>query len=185
MTTETVTLFFALLAVLCQVAVVGAIVLAVVGRFSAPVARVRSALAAQVRPQALALAAVVALVATLGSLYLSEVADFVPCRLCWFQRISMYPLVVVIGVGAIRRDGGCRLPAAILASIGAAISVWHLLIERYPNLDGGSCDVSAPCSFKWVEELGYLTIPGMALSGFLAILVLLAVARPVGDDGLG
>lgn len=180
MDTDTVTLFFALLATLAQAGVALAVVLAVGGRFSTVLARARTAVAAQVAPQALALAAAVALTATLGSLYLSEVADFPPCRLCWFQRIAMYPLVVVLGVGAVRRDPGARLPAGILAGIGACISSWHLLVERYPTLESGSCDPANPCSIKWVTELGYLTIPGMALSGFALILVLVAVARPTG-----
>lgn len=177
MDTETVTLFFALLAVLAQVGVAAAIVLAIVVRLSPAADRATAPLRDQLAPQALALAAVVALVCTLGSLYLSEVANFTPCRLCWFQRIAMYPLVVVLGVGAIRRDAGARLPAAILATAGAAVSVWHLLVERYPTLESTSCDPANPCSFKWVEELGYLTIPGMALSGFALILVLLALSR--------
>ena len=176
---ETFFLFFALLATLAQVAVIAAIVLAVGGRFLAPLARVRAQVAAELAPQALAMAAVVALVSMLGSLYLSEVAHFPPCRLCWFQRVAMYPLVVVLGVGAIRKDPGARLTGAILAGIGACISVWHLMVERYPNLESGSCDPLNPCSIKWIEQWGYLTIPGMALSGFALILVLLAVARPV------
>jgi disulfide bond formation protein DsbB len=176
--TETVTLFFALLATVAQLAVVGALVLAVGSRFSPALARAKAAVLAEVAPQALALAAAVALVATLGSLYLSEVADFPPCRLCWFQRIAMYPLVVVLGVAAVRRDAGARLTGGILAAIGGAISIWHLLIERYPTLESSSCDPTNPCSFKWVEEWGYLTIPGMALSGFALIGVLLLIARP-------
>lgn len=182
MDTDTVTLFFALLATLAQVVVVVAIVVAIGARFSSALARLRDAIVREVGPQALAMAAVVALVCTLGSLYLSEVADFLPCRLCWFQRVAMYPLVVVLGVGAVRKDAGARLTGAILAGIGACVSVWHLLIERYPNLESGSCDPNNPCSFKWVEKFGYLTIPGMALSGFALILVLLAVARPVPSE---
>lgn len=179
MNTDTVTLFFALLATLAQLSVVAAAVLAVGSRFSPAVARVRDQVLAQVAPQALGLAAAVATVAMLGSLYLSEVAHYPPCKLCWFQRIAMYPLVVVLGIGAVRKDANARLTGAVLAGIGACISIWHLLVERYPNLSSGSCEASNPCSIKWVEEWGYLTIPGMALSGFALILVLLAVARPV------
>ncbi|MCB1040986.1 MAG: disulfide bond formation protein B [Acidimicrobiales bacterium] len=178
MDTQTVTTLFAILATVAQAAVVVAIVLAVGGRFSPPLARVRDAIRARLAPAAMGLAAVVALVAMLGSLYLSEVADFPPCRLCWFQRIAMYPIVVVLGVGAIRRDANARLTGAIFAGVGACISVWHLLVERYPTLEGTSCEITNPCSVKWVEKWGYLTIPGMALSGFALILVLLAVARP-------
>lgn len=182
MSTDTVTLFFGLLATLCQLGVLVALVLAVGGRFSPAIARLRATVAAEVGPQALGLAAAVAATSMLGSLYLSEIAHFPPCRLCWYQRIAMYPLVVVLGVGAVRKDLGARLPGAILAGIGALISMWHLLVERYPTLSSGSCEVANPCSIKWVEEFGYLTIPGMALSGFAAILVLLAVARhPVAD----
>jgi disulfide bond formation protein DsbB len=177
--TDVVTLFFALLATAAQVAVIVAVVLWLGSLASPAIGRVKASVLAVVGPQALALAAVVALVCTLGSLYLSEVAHFLPCRLCWYQRTAMYPLVVVLGVAAIRRDQGARLTGAILAGMGACVSVWHLLVERYPNLESGSCDPANPCSFKWVEELGYLTIPGMALSGFALILVLLAAARPV------
>ena len=172
------TLFFALLATLAQLVVVVAMVLWVGARFSSTVAGWKRELLAQIGPQALTLAAIVATVCTLGSLYLSEVAHFPPCRLCWFQRTAMYPLVVVLGVAAVRKDYGARLTGAILAGLGATVSAWHLLVERYPNLESSSCDPLNPCSIRWVERLGYLTIPGMALSGFALILVLLAAARP-------
>lgn len=178
MDTDTVTLFFALLAVLAQVAVVVAVVLAVGGRFSPGLRRAGRQVADQVGPQALALAAVVALVCTGGSLYLSEVAHFLPCRLCWIQRGAMYPLVPILGVAAVARWRGVRRYAAVLAGLGACTSVFHILVERYPNLETSSCDPANPCSIKWVEELGYVTIPTMALSGFALVLVLLAVARP-------
>lgn len=178
MDTDTVTLFFALLATLAQVAVLGAFVLAVGGRFSPRLAAARDRAVAEVGPQALTLAAVVALVCTGGSLYLSEVAHFPPCRLCWYQRAAMYPLVPILGIAAITRFHRVRPYAAAIAVVGAGISIYHLLVERYPSLESSSCDPNNPCSIKWVETFGYLTIPGMALSGFALILTLLAVARP-------
>lgn len=189
MDTETTTTFFALLAILAQAAVVGAVVLAVAGRFVPAVGRVRSAVAAAIAPQAVALAAVVALVCTLGSLYLSEVANFLPCRLCWYQRFAMYPLVVLLGVAAVAgRTGGAgstartvgrrlRVVAAVLAAVGGLVSIYHVAVERFPSLEGAtSCDPANPCSLIWVEHFGYVTIPVMALSGFALILTLLAIA---------
>jgi disulfide bond formation protein DsbB len=136
---------------------------------------------------ALPLAAAIATVATAGSLYLSEVAGYVPCTLCWYQRIAMYPLVIVLGVAAWRRDRGVWRTALPIAAIGAAIAVWHIAIERNPSL-GGACDPAAPCSLLWVNEFGFLTLPTMALIGFVAIAVLSLAARaataadPVADD---
>ena len=153
MTTATVTLFLALLAVVAQIAVV-------------------------VGPQALALAAFVAVIATAGSLYFSEVAHFTPCKLCWYQRIAMYPLAPTLVVATIRRDLGVRVYGAILAVVGALVATYHVLLERYPTLESSICDPTNPCTLIWVERFGYLTIPGMAPSGFALILVLLAIVRP-------
>lgn len=178
MDTETITLFLALLAVLAQLTVVAAVVLVVGGRFSPAVRTVGRRVAAEIGPQALGLAAVVALVCMGGSLYFSEVAHFLPCRLCWYQRAAMYPLVVILGVSAITQFHRIRPFAAALAGVGACVSIFHILVERYPNLETSSCDPANPCSLIWVEKFGYLTIPTMALSGFALILVLLAVARP-------
>jgi len=130
------------------------------------------------RDLALPLATAVAAVATAGSLYLSEVAGYVPCLLCWYQRIAMYPLVIILGVAALRRDRAVWLTAVPIASIGAAVSMWHIMIERRPEL-GGVCDPVAPCAMKWVEEFGFLTLPTMALIGFGTIIVLTLTARVV------
>jgi disulfide bond formation protein DsbB len=180
MDTATVTLFFALLAVVAQVAVVAAVVLAVGGRWSPGLRRMRERLVAELGPQALGLAAAVAAVCTAGSLYLSEVAHFPPCRLCWYQRGAMYPLIVVLGVAAWTRSRAIRAVALAIAAVGAATSSYHMLVERYPTLETSSCDPANPCSIIWVEELGYLTIPTMALSGFVLIIALVAIARPAG-----
>jgi len=171
MDTETGTLFLALLAVAAQVAIVGVAVLAIAARPA--LATLRDVLG----HQALQLAFVVALVSTVGSLWLSEGAGFTPCRLCWYQRIAMYPMTVILGVAAWRRDGSVRWYALPVAAIGATISVWHILIERFPSLESStSCEVANPCSIIWVERFGYLTIPTMALSGFVLIITLLLLA---------
>ena len=125
---------------------------------------------------ALPLASAVAWVATLGSLYLSEVAGFVPCTLCWYQRIAMYPFTVILTVSALHRDHRAWRTVVPIAVIGGGVSVWHVAIERNPAL-GGACDPAAPCALKWVEEFGFLTLPTMALIGFVTIVVLTLVAR--------
>lgn len=176
MSTDQVSLFLALLAVTAQA---GAIALAVT--LAVRALRPRSAwphqALAAVRPAALVLAATVAIVATLGSLYYSEVADFPPCRLCWFQRIGMYPLALLLPIAAWRRDPQVRWYGLPLALVGGAISVYHMVIERNPSLESGACEATNPCSIIWVEELGYLTIPTMALSGFVIIALLLALPK--------
>ena len=177
MSTDTGTLFLALLAIASQLTIAVVVVLALASRPT--LARLRAALG----DQALQLAFVVALVATLGSLWLSEGAHFVPCRLCWYQRIAMYPLSVILGIAAWRRDVSVRVYALPVAAIGASISIWHMLIERFPSLESASsCDPANPCSLIWVERFGYLTIPTMALSAFALIATLLLLA-PKESDG--
>jgi disulfide bond formation protein DsbB len=112
------TLLFALLAIAANVATIVIVVVAVGGRFSAGVADQRDSLFESMREYELWFAFTVALVATLGSLYLSEVAHFEPCRLCWYQRIAMYPLALILGIAAARRDHGIRVYAAPIASFG-------------------------------------------------------------------
>jgi disulfide bond formation protein DsbB len=185
MNVESVSLFLALLAVLAEAGVVVAVILAVGGHVSSRIGDARSAVARMVGDQALGLAFVVAAVAMAGSLYFSEVASFPPCRLCWYQRIAMYPLVPLLGIAAVRRDRGIAPYAAALAGVGALISAYHVLLERYPSLESSVCEPTNPCTLIWVRRFGYLTIPAMALSGFAVILALLAVAaatRTSADD---
>jgi disulfide bond formation protein DsbB len=176
--TETVSLFLALLAVVAQVAVAGAVGSTVAGRFVPGAARLRSRLVDDFGPYALELALAVAVVSMTGSLYFSEVAHFTPCKLCWYQRIAMYPLVPMLGIAVWRRDRNVRRYALPLAVIGGLISTYHVLLERFPSLETGACDPNNPCSLRWIEELGYLTIPTMALSAFALIVTLLLASRP-------
>ena len=162
--------FLGLLAVVALAATVAAIVMLVTRRVPAWAPRA-----------ALPAAAAIAGVTTLGSLYYSEVAGYPPCLLCWYQRIAIYPQVVILGVAAWRRDVQVWRTAVPLAAIGAAISAWHVVIERNPAL-AGPCDPDNPCTLVWVEEFGFLTIPTMALIAGLAIVALTLLARHGADD---
>ena len=186
MNVETMATLFALLTVVANIAVIAIAVIAIADRdgFSGLKRSAWSTLG----PSALWLAFAVALTATLGSLYLSEVAHFVPCKLCWYQRIAMYPLVPILFVAALKRDAGVWRYAAPLAAIGSAISIYHYQLERFPDQTSVSCTLEAPCTVVWIWKFHYISIPFMALSGFALIVALLLVARATArpdtdDDG--
>lgn len=119
----------------------------------------------------LALASLVAVGATVGSLYFSEVENFVPCELCWFQRIAMYPLAVILPIAALRRDDGIRPYAIAVAGIGALISMYHIQLQLFPD-QGSSCAADAPCTLKYLDIFGFVSIPWLALGSFTLILLL-------------
>jgi disulfide bond formation protein DsbB len=167
---DDVTTILAVLATVGAVAGIGGAVAAVLPGVGS---RLRAALAGQGVP----LAWLVAVVATLGSLSLSEGVHLTPCRLCWYQRIAMYPLVVVLGVGWLRRDAGARLTGAVLAGLGLAVNLWHVAVELWPSLEGDRCDPNNPCSLRWVEVWGFWTIPRMATVAFALVLLALALDR--------
>lgn len=126
----------------------------------------------------------VAALATAGSLYYSEIVGFTPCRLCWFQRIAMYPLSLVLLIAAIRRDEAVRWYALPVAAVGAMIAAYHYLLQWFPRLETASCDPAAPCAAFYVREFGFVSIPFMALMGFIAIVVglLRPMTPPNGDQ---
>ena len=177
MDVATVTLFLALLAVGSQAAVLGLVALRLLARRSAGARRREADLGAALGPWVLTLAFAVALTATLGSLYLAEVARFPPCKLCWYQRIAVYPLVPLLGLASWRRDRGVRPYALALIAVGLPISLYHVVLERVPSLEGGACDPLNPCTIIWVQRFGYLTIPAMAATAQALVGALLLFVR--------
>jgi disulfide bond formation protein DsbB len=107
---------------------------------------------------ALPLAALITTTAMLGSLYFSEIVNYVPCRLCWYQRAAMYPHIAIV-----------------LASVGSAISTYHWFLERFPDLDAGVCDANLPCSIVWFENFGFVTLAFMAFTAFFTTIVLVTI----------
>jgi disulfide bond formation protein DsbB len=123
-------------------------------------------------------AGIMGILTMLGSLYMSEVAHFEPCRLCWYQRIAAYPLGLLLLMAFLRRDHGIRPYIWLLTGIGIAISTYHVLIEHFPSLETGACEVSNPCTIRWVEKFGFLTLPAMAWLAFASIAAVTWLAGP-------
>jgi len=183
--THNVIVLLAVLGVVGQVAVAVLVVAAVfrVAGIPGPLLGIRSA----VWGYELWLAFAVTAVATGGSLFFSEVANFVPCELCWFQRIFMYPLAIVTLLAAIANDHRVARYLLPLPVIGAGISVYHILVEERVVGQTTACLISAPggCAVKWIDEFGYVTIPVLALTAFVLAFAFLAFAafEPSADEG--
>ena len=121
----------------------------------------------------------IALVATVGSLFFSEVMQLPPCVLCWYQRIAMYPLVLIIGSGIIMRDPRLKNYALPLCLAGLAVSVYHNLLY-YGILPASiiPCAEGVSCTSRQIEWLGFITIPLLALTAFVSIAISLWLYKP-------
>lgn len=179
MSVATVELFFGILALVAFAAVVGVNALRALARVSTSAGTAYASVARVIAPSALSIAWFVAFLATAGSLYFSEVAGFEPCRLCWYQRIAMYPLVVLLAIAAARRERAGAIYAGALAAIGAVIAAYHVALEWFPSLDSGACDPNNPCTLIWFRVLGFISLPTLALAAFLFIMTVLSVRPPL------
>jgi len=122
----------------------------------------------------------VAAIAMGGSLWFSEAANFPPCQLCWYQRIAMYPLVIILAVGAARRDGAAAVYALALALVGGLIALYHTALEWFPALDAGACSATTPCTLVWFRTFGVISLPVLALTAFalIAVILLIRIRHP-------
>ncbi|HET7577716.1 MAG TPA: disulfide oxidoreductase [Bacillales bacterium] len=116
-----------------------------------------------------------AIVATGGSLYFSEIRGFIPCELCWYQRILMYPLVILLGIACFRGDKHIIPYILPLSIIGGCFSIYHYSEQKFsaPSI----CTAGpVPCSGEYINWLGFITIPLMALTAFVIITVVLSIS---------
>lgn len=112
----------------------------------------------------------VSLIATLGSLYFSEIRGFIPCDLCWFQRIFMYPLVILLGIATFQSDTSGKKFILPLSIVGSIISFFHYLEQKVPGFGGiKPCVSGVPCSAEYINWFGFITIPFLALIAFTLI----------------
>lgn len=119
---------------------------------------------------------VAALIATIGSLYFSEVLQYIPCTLCWYQRIFMYPLAIMLGIAFYQNDRGIVKYALPLSIIGMIISGYHTALQKIPYLQQFEmCKSGVPCSKDYINWLGFITIPILAFTAFTIITICLVV----------
>lgn len=169
---------FTVLTLLANAFVVLALVAALVALVSASARQSLRGVLTKTAPFATRAAAAVAVVTTLGSLYYSQVIGWLPCELCWYQRICMFPLSAILVVGVIRRDKGVAWYALPFLVAGIPLALYHWLVERVPSLaEGSSCSAFVPCSIPYFQELGYITLAFMDMSAFILIAVLLIIGR--------
>jgi disulfide bond formation protein DsbB len=119
-----------------------------------------------------------ATVSTLGSLFFSEVMQFAPCSLCWYQRIFMFPLAVVLLVGLFPPDAKCVKYALPLALGGWVVALYHALLHMgiIPE-SAAPCQQGVSCSEEYIDLLGFLSIPLLSLISFSGIAALLVVLK--------
>ncbi|HEY0827993.1 MAG TPA: disulfide oxidoreductase [Bacilli bacterium] len=116
---------------------------------------------------------VIAFIATIGSLYFSEIASYLPCKLCWYQRIMMYPLVIILGIAAAKKEYRTAQYVLPMTIIGGCISLYHYLMEKTTWIESSNTTCGPiPCDYEWINWLGFITIPFLALTAFMLITIL-------------
>ncbi|KAA1039520.1 disulfide oxidoreductase [Macrococcus equipercicus] len=121
---------------------------------------------------------VIAIIAMLGSLYFSEIRHFVPCEMCWYQRILMYPLVVIIGFAALNDFYPFKYLVMTFSIIGLGFSVYHYMEQKIPGFSPvKACVGGVPCNVQYINWAGFITIPFLAGTAFLLITILMFLIR--------
>src|SRR5699024_2029507 len=121
---------------------------------------------------------IVSVVATLGSLYFSEIRGFIPCELCWYQRILMYPLAFILGIATFKNDVTVKKYVLPLTIIGWFISLFHYLEQKVPGFAKiKPCADGVPCTTEYINWFGFITIPFLAFVAFTLITVLMFLIK--------
>jgi len=181
--TDTLKTLFALLTFVCAGATVFSVVVLIAARRARPDSALES-LRIALGDLSLWMAWLVAAVTMAGSLYFSIGAHYLPCELCWYQRICVYPLTAILLVAALRRDRGVWMYAGIPALVGVIIAAYHTQLQAFPE-QKTFCDMANPCTNRFVWEFGFVSLPLMNLVALLFIITMLVVAattRPRPDD---
>lgn len=115
---------------------------------------------------------IIAVFASLSTLFLSEIAGLLPCELCWYQRICMFPQIVVLGVAYFVHDAKAKITSLALSVIGLIIASYHILLQIYPAYFPCS-DRAANCAVEQFKFFGYVTIPVMSATVFSLLILLM------------
>ncbi|MBT2666156.1 disulfide bond formation protein B [Bacillus sp. ISL-4] len=120
----------------------------------------------------------VSVIATLGSLYFSEIRGFTPCELCWYQRILMYPLALILGIGTFQNDSSVKRFVLPMAITGWFISSYHYLLQKVPGFAPiKPCANGVPCNAQYINWGGFITIPFLAFTAFTLIIIFMFLLK--------
>jgi len=170
--------FFALMTLAALAGAIGIALLSLGGRFSPALARGNGRLQDDFGDWAYWIIFLIALVSMLGSLYYSETVGYPPCSLCWYQRIVMYPLVVIMGIAAFKRDTRIRIYVLPLMVIGSILALYQYIIGYVPDAEVLGCSLDVSCTERYIWEFGFVDFPFMSLVGFSLMIALMLWASP-------
>ncbi|HHK5536748.1 TPA: disulfide oxidoreductase [Bacillus mobilis] len=121
---------------------------------------------------------IVSMIATLGSLFFSEILGFIPCELCWYQRIMMYPLCIILGIATFYNEKNMKKYVLPISIIGGSISLYHYAIQKIPGVSEiNPCVQGVPCNVDYINWFGFITIPFLALIAFSFITLFMVLTR--------
>jgi disulfide bond formation protein DsbB len=179
---QVITTGFAVLALVADALVVLAIIVFVASRTSGSGRARWGNFRDSISPFAVQFAWIVATLATLGSLYLSQIAGLTPCEFCWFQRICMYPLSLLLGIAAFRGEVSIAKRYFIpLSIVGALLATYHYQLEHIAG-EPTVCGVAVPCNDAAFNIFGFISVPFLSLAAFALITTLLLLARGGSDE---
>lgn len=116
----------------------------------------------------------VAFIATSGSLYMSEIMEWTPCRLCWYQRIMVYPISLIIPVALVAEKEDVRDYVIPFTLIGIPISLYHYSIQRIEQFESAGCSIyEVACTTEHAFYFGYINVPFMALTAMVTVLLIM------------
>ena len=115
---------------------------------------------------------VTSLIATLGSLYFSEIRGYIPCDFCWYQRIFMYPIVIMTTIAYLQQNARIAVTTATFSIIGGCISLYHYGLQKLSFLqESAPACTSGSCIGQYINWFGFVTIPFLALTAFILITI--------------
>jgi disulfide bond formation protein DsbB len=124
------------------------------------------------------LAFFLSLIATLSSLFISEIAKFPPCVLCWYQRIAMYPQPVLLFIAILKKEYVLKPYLITINIIGGTIALYHYLLQILPKSQFITCNksltgIAVSCTEKYNFYFGYMSFPLMALTVFILLIIII------------
>ncbi|WP_182102738.1 disulfide oxidoreductase [Niallia taxi] len=136
-----------------------------------------------IQENGLFLAFAIALISISGSLYFSEILGYIPCKLCWFQRVTMYPLTIILGIAAVKKDFRQIYYVLPFAVIGMILGIYHYSIQKgFISTDDTFCG-RVPCTGQYINWFGFLTIPLLSLMAHTLIFIIcLLLHKNRGDN---